>query len=164
MSGGNTERSQGRGLGFGGAVGLGVAVALLIIVIAAGHALAGQLEGAARTVLVFAEIAVCVILGGVALAALAALVYGVLLAWLHLAERRVHLEQLGEGRQVEPGGAGWAVRAEAIEGGAPELPGKVVPALPRADVSAYPRIDVQPHVVTSRAVRPRCAHRDERRS
>ncbi len=47
------------------------------------------------------------------------------------------------------------------------LDGRQAPAeieAPRARVSAYPRIDVQPHVVTSRAARPRCARRDGGRS
>lgn len=35
---------------------------------------------------------------------------------------------------------------------------------PRTGVSTYARIDAQPHVVTSRDARPRCAHRGERRS
>jgi|ERR1019366_10700350 hypothetical protein len=34
----------------------------------------------------------------------------------------------------------------------------------RADVSALPREDVEPHVVISRAPRPRCTRRDGRRS
>jgi hypothetical protein len=97
------------GLGFGGAVGLGVAAALLIGVIAIGHAIFGQLKGAALVVLVFAEVAACVILGAVALGVLGLVAYRGQLARYHLAEQRLGLEQLA--RQL------GTVRAEVISGG-----------------------------------------------
>jgi hypothetical protein len=121
------------GLGFGGAVGLGIAAALLISVTTIGHAIFGQLKGAALLVLVFAEVAVCVILGAVALAVLGLLAYRGQLARYHLAERRVQIEQLAarweseavaEGRQAPPGvmpGARWTVRTEALEDGGEAL-------------------------------------------
>ena len=52
---------------FGGAVGLGVAAALLVTVIAIGHAIFGQITEAARIMLIFLEVAVCVILAAVVL-------------------------------------------------------------------------------------------------
>ncbi|MGH3218962.1 MAG: hypothetical protein ACRDPY_09690 [Streptosporangiaceae bacterium] len=107
------------GLGFGAAVGLGVAAALLITVIAVGRALVGQLEGAMRIVIVFAEITVCVILGGVVLAALGLLVYGGQLGRLKLAERRIGLEVLAR-EQI--------VRAEVLDGGqAPAIDDREAP-------------------------------------
>jgi hypothetical protein len=78
-------------LGFGGAVGIGAALALLVIVIAVGHAVLGQVEGAMRVVITFAEIAVCTVLGALALAALGVLAYGAQRARLDLAERRAEL-------------------------------------------------------------------------
>ena len=114
---GNRHRG---GLGFGGAVGLGAAVALLITVIAIGRTLAGQLEGAMRVVIVFAEVAVCTLLGGVVLAVLGLFAYRGQLARLHLAERRISLEQLASGQTV---------RAEVLEGAAPALEGRERPAL-----------------------------------
>ena len=108
-------RSRRGGLGCGGAVGLGGAAALLIGVIAIGHAIFGQIKGAASTVLVFAEVAVCVILASVALGMLGLLAYRGQLARLHLAERRAQLEQLA--RQAAP-----TVRAEMLEGGAEAVP------------------------------------------
>ena len=115
-------RGYGRrgGLGFGGAVGLGVAVALLIAVIAVGRVLVGQLEGAMRVVIVFAEIAVCVVLGGVVLAMLGLLLYGGQLGRIKLAERRIGLEVLAR-EQVG--------RAEVLDGGqAPAIDDREVPA------------------------------------
>ena len=100
-------RGYGR-LGFGGAVGLGVAVALLIAVIAVGRGVIRQLTGAASLVITFAEIAVCVMLGGVAIAMLGLLVYGGQLGRLKLAERRIGLEELARGQ---------IVRAEVLQGG-----------------------------------------------
>jgi hypothetical protein len=97
------------GLGFGAACGLGVALSLLIAVIAIGHAVWHQLTGAVSLTITFALVAVCVILGAVALAVLGALVYGGQHARLHLAERRAQLEQLASGQTV---------RAEVLEGGA----------------------------------------------
>jgi hypothetical protein len=146
-------------------VGLGVAVALLVIVIAIGHAIFGQLTEAARVVLIFLEVAACAVLTLVVLMLVGLVLYRGQLARLHLAERRAEVAQLAER------GASW--RVEVLEGGAEgalgesegvEVPARVVPALPRADVSALPRIDVQPHVVTGRVGRPRCARRDGGRS
>jgi hypothetical protein len=159
-----------RGLGFGGAVGLGVAVALIIAVIAIGRALAAQLEGAARTIIIFGEVTICAVLGAVALAALGLLAYGGMLGRIKIAERRLGLEQLA--RQVSAGqlepGAPWAVHAEVLDGGqAPALDGRPAPAAiesSHACVSAHSQVYAQPHVVTSQAARPRCAHGGERRS
>lgn len=78
-------------LGFGGAVGLGVAGAFLLGVAVIGHAVLGQLEGAARVVIVFAEIALCVILGAVVVGVVVGLVFGVQHARLHLAGRRAEI-------------------------------------------------------------------------
>lgn len=139
----------GRGLGFGGAVGLGVAVSLLIAVIAVGHAVWHQLTGAVSLVITFGLVAVCVMLGGIALGALGLLVYGGQLGRLKLAERRIGLEVLARGETVR------AELLDGLDGLADALDGRPVPAAiepPRTDVSAYPRIDAQPHVVTSRAV------------
>jgi len=98
-------------LGCGGAVGLGAAIALIITVIAIGRAVLGQVEGAVRVVIVFAEIAVCVLLGAAALGILGALVFGAQLARVHVAERRAALPAI-------------AVRAEVLEdrGTLPSVP------------------------------------------
>ena len=126
-------------LGFGGAVGLGAAVALLIAVIAVGRGVIRQLTGAVSLVITFAEVAVCVFLGGIVLAVLGLLVYGGQLGRLKLAERRIGLEVLARGQTV---------RAEVLDGRQvpAALDGRQVPA------------------AISRAVPPRCARRDERRS
>lgn len=114
------SRHSGRGLGFGGAVGLGVAVSLLIAVIAIGRAVARQLAEAVSVVIVFAEIAVCAILAAVALGVLGLLAYRGQLARLHVAERRVQVEQLARGQ---------AIRAEVLEGGAVPVPAPSRPAI-----------------------------------
>jgi hypothetical protein len=101
------------GLGCGGAVGLGGGAALLVAVIAIGHAVWHQLTGAVSLVITFALVAVCVILGAVALGVLGLLAYRGQLARLHLAERRITLEQLARGQ---------AVRAEVLEGDGASLP------------------------------------------
>jgi hypothetical protein len=102
--------------GFGGAtgrgVGGGIAVVLIITVVAIGRALSTQLEGAMRTVIVFAEVAVCTILGTVALGVLGLLAYRGQLARLHLAERRAEVARLERGPR-------W--RAEVLEGGESEV-------------------------------------------
>jgi hypothetical protein len=105
-----SQTSRRGGLGFGGAVGLGIAAAILVTVIAALHVLAAQLEGAARIVLVFGEIALCVVLAAAAVAAAGFVLYRGQLARYHLAERRLGLEQLA--RQV------GTVHAEVLEGDA----------------------------------------------
>ena len=92
------------GLHFGGAVGLGAAAVLIITVIAIGRTLARRLEGAASIVIVFATITACVLLAGVAIAALGFLIYRGQLARLHVAERRAEIAERG---------ASW--RAEVIE-------------------------------------------------
>jgi len=96
--------------GFGYAVGLGVGLAVLITVIAALHTLAAQLEGAMHVVIVFAEVAVCTILGAVVLGVLGLVAYRGQLARLHLAERRLGLE--AQAREL------YAVRAEVVAPGA----------------------------------------------
>jgi hypothetical protein len=101
-------RGHRSGIGFGGAVGLGVALALVVGVIAIGHAIFRQLTGAAAVVVVFAEVAACVILGGVVLGVVGLLAYRGQLARLEIAERRLGLEQ--HAREV------YAVRAEVLEG------------------------------------------------
>jgi hypothetical protein len=113
-------RGRRGGLGFGGAVGLGVALSLLIAVIAIGRAVARQLTEAVSVVIVFAEIAVCAILAAVALGVLGLLAYRGQLARLHLAERRITLEQLANGQ---------AVRAEVLEGGAVSVQAPTRPAI-----------------------------------
>jgi hypothetical protein len=55
-----------------------------------------------------------------------------------------------------------AAVAEPARLGSRQVPAAIEP--PHADVSAYSRVHAEPYVVTSRAVRPRCAHRGERRS
>ena len=107
---------------FGGAVGLGVAAALLVTVIAIGHAIFGQITEAARIMLIFLEVAVCVILAAVVLTVIGLLGYRGQLARLQLAERRLTLEaqarQLSTVRaEVIPPGA----EAEALEGRAEAL-------------------------------------------
>ncbi len=102
-------RGHHSGIGFGGAVGLGVALALVVGVIAIGHAIFRQLTGAAAVVVVFAEVAACVILGGVVLGVVGLLAYRGQLARLEVAERRLGLEQ--RTREV------YAVRAEVLEPG-----------------------------------------------
>ena len=82
-------------IGFGAAVGLGVAVALLITVIAVGRGVIRQLTGAASLVITFGEVALCVMLGGAAIAMLGLLAYGGQLGRIKLAERRIGLEVLG---------------------------------------------------------------------
>jgi hypothetical protein len=94
-------------IGFGGAVGLGLAVALLVTVIAIGHALAAQLEGAMRAVIVFATVAVCTVLAAATLAVVGLLAYRVQLARHHLAERSLAVKQ--QARQL------YTVRAEVLK-------------------------------------------------
>jgi hypothetical protein len=121
-------------LGFGGAVGLGAAVALLVIVIAVGHAVLGQVEGAVRVVIVFAEIALCTLLAALAVAVLVALVFGAQFARQHLADRR-----------AASIAAPPTMRAEAIEDGAevislsrprPAIQGKQPWTVPPAELAA----------------------------
>lgn len=130
-------RAQRRGLGFGGAVGLGVAVSLLIAVIAIGRAVARQLTEAVSVVIVFAEIALCAVLACIALGVLGLLAYRGQLARLHLAERRISLEQLARGQ---------AVRAEVIEGGAAPVQAPTRPAIqgeqPRTVQASVTRLPV----------------------
>jgi hypothetical protein len=82
-------------------------------VIAIGRAVVRQLTEAVSVVIVFAEIAVCALLAAVALGVLGLLAYRGQLARLHLAERRISLEQLARGQ---------AVRAEVLEGDGASLP------------------------------------------
>ena len=117
------------GLGCGGAVGLGAAVALIIAVIAIGHALFRQLTGAVSLVITFAEVAVCVILGGIALGALGLLAYGGQLGRLKLAERRIGLEVLARGQ---------AVHAEVLRGDTASLPGAERPAIESERFGSWP--------------------------
>jgi hypothetical protein len=122
-------RHHGR-LGFGGAVGLGVAVSLLIAVVVIGRALVHQLTAAVSLVIVFAEVAACVILAGVALAVLGVLVYGGQLGRLKLAERRIGLEVLARGQ---------AVHAEVLNGDdGIALPGPDRPAIGGERPGIYP--------------------------
>lgn len=123
-------------LGFGGAVGAGIAAVILIGALAIGHAVLGQLEGAARIVITFAEIALCVVLGAVVVGLLGGLAYGVQRARLDLAERR---EQLG-GRTV--------MRAEVITDDAAQLePGARVLDVNTPAIQAKHGLDVLGHNV-----------------
>ena len=124
--------------------GLVLAVALV--------AIAAAIEAALPVIIAAVEIVALVIVSAIGAGVLALLaVAGVRVRRRMLAGRPVRAVVVASAEPV-----GEAARAE--------LPARVVPALPRADVSALPRIDVQPHVVTSRAARPRCARRDGRRS
>jgi len=116
-------REHRSGIGFGGAVGLGIAASILITVIAIGHALGRQLTAAMGVVIVFAEVALCTLLGAVVLGVLGLLAHRGQLARYDLAERRLSLER--QAREV------YAVRAEvledehdaeALERGRPRLP------------------------------------------
>jgi len=117
-------------LGFGGAVGLGVAVSLLIAVVAIGRELVRQLTAAVSLVIVFAEVAMCVILAGVALAVLGVLVYGGQLGRLKLAERRIGLDQLARGQQ--------AIQAEVLTSDNAPLSGPARPAIQSERSSSWP--------------------------
>ena len=124
-------------LGCGGAVGLGAAAALLITVIAIGHAVLGQAEGAARVVITFAEIAVCTLLGALALAAVAALAFGAQFARIRLAVMRSELAERSVMRAEVISGEGTTVRA-VPQDTAPAIQGK-------RPVSAIPgRLSVVP--------------------
>jgi hypothetical protein len=110
------------GLGFGGAVGLGVALALVLTVIAIGRALSAQLEGAMRTVIVFATVTVCTALAAAALAVVGLLAYRVQLARHDIAERGLAVKQ--QARQI------YTVRAEVLDSQAAEgLEGDAAAAL-----------------------------------
>lgn len=106
---------------FGHMLGLGVAASVIITVIAIGRTLAGPLEGGMRTVIVFAAVAICTILGGAVLATFGLLVYRGQLARLHLAERRLEVE--AQARQLGAMHAEVleADEHEALEGGGPRL-------------------------------------------
>lgn len=109
-------------LGFGGMVGLGVAVALIITVIAIGRDLGRQLTGAMAVVITFAEVAICTVLAVGAVFVVGLVLYRGQLARIHVAEKRIGLEQLVRGTET--------VRAEVL-GAAPE-----VAALPQAETPA----------------------------
>jgi hypothetical protein len=93
-----------------------------------------------------------------AVAAAVLLVLGVVVA---VVVWRVRRRRARAARPVAPLSV-IAVRAPGELPGARPAPAAIEP--PRIRVSAYPRIDAQPHVVTGRNARPRCARRDVRRS
>jgi hypothetical protein len=130
------------GCGDGGG-GLALVV-LLVVVVAAGS---GAATAVASAVVDLLEIAAAVA-GGL-------LVTGCGAAVLVLRARRRRDVRLGASRRTRltavPVRPGMPARAD-------------MPALPRGNVSAHSREDVEPHVVTSRAPRPRCSRRADRRS
>jgi hypothetical protein len=124
-------RQHHRGLGFGGAVGLGLAAALLVTVLAIGRALSAQLEGAMRTVIVFATVTICTALAAAALAVVGLLAYRVQLARHDLAERGLAVKQ--QARQL------YTVRTEVLRSGAAEgLEGGTAEALESGTVGLSP--------------------------
>lgn len=133
-------RGHHSGIGFGGAVGLGIAASTLITIIAIGHALGRQLTAAMSVVIVFAEVALCTLLGAVVLGALGLLAHRGQLARYDLAERRLTLEQ--HAREV------YAVRAEVLEADTdtppisqaarPSILGKRASNLPGSNVTRLP--------------------------
>jgi hypothetical protein len=122
------------GLGFGGAVGLGAAAVLIITVVAIGRALARQLTSAMSVVIVFAEVALCTVLGAAAIGVLGLLIYRGQLARLHLAERRAQLEQHGPSWRAEV--LEHAEAAEFPRPGPPAIQGERPGSLPGRHLTA----------------------------
>lgn len=132
------------GTGGGGGGGARAGLVALVVIVAA--ACAGPAERAVSdivTILFYAMVSLVVMLGVV-----------VLVAW------RVHRRRIRAARAVARPVIVTAVR----DGEAVSITTARRSALPRSGTSAHLHIDTSPHVVTSRVVRPRCAHRDERRS
>ena len=131
---------HGTGGGGGGArAGL---VVLAVIVAAACARPAEQAVSDIVKILFYAMVALVIMLGVAAL-----------VAW------QVHRRRIRAARPPRP-----VIVTAVRDGEAVSITTARRSALPRVRVSAYPRIDAQPHVVTGRVVRPRCARRDERRS
>jgi hypothetical protein len=135
----------------GGGGGAAVLVVLAVIVAAAdgraiGHAVTDLVEIAAVTVGVLLVVAVAV----------------AVTVWRVRRRRELDARQRREldARRARPVVL-TAVR-EPAELGDGQVPAAI--EAPRPGTFAYPPIDASPHVVTSRPARPRCAHRDGRRS
>jgi hypothetical protein len=127
--------------------GSGARAALVLAAVMLFAAVAGPVTAAAGSVArVVAEVVTIALITIASLAGLAVLV------GLTFAAVRVRRRVLARPRAVP-------YRVTVLDGRqAAEVAGPVARALPAArdDVSAYPRVHADPHVVTSRAARPRC--------
>lgn len=137
----------------GGGGGLGQVVAVVVALVLA----AAVAPAVAELAHVVAVVLSVVVIAAASVAGLAALV------GLALVAVRVRRRILSGPRAAVP----RRVSAVVLDGRrAAELPEPGARALPAArdDVSAYPREYADPHVVTSRAARPRCTRRGGRGS